>query len=197
MWPLSCTQSAWKTSRPKTAWPPSLWKWVTQDVLVAKWLTPPASSVTSGFRAHSLLHQSGSQHKAVWYCKTSNPWPFVPICHHKARHTRHFVRLESLHRHCHCQKWPGSHVIKRKIGPSLSEVEDYSIQSPCVLLFILLFWVTTFLLMWWMRMHQPSNFILQLWSFYYFSGLKERFWNKTTSKSHHTSGLLGLRTNRL
>ena len=69
----TCTQSAGETSHPKTAWPLSLWKWVTQDVLVAKWLTLPASSVTSGLRTHSLLHQSGSQNKAVWYCKTSNP----------------------------------------------------------------------------------------------------------------------------
>lgn len=92
----TCTQSAGKTSHPKTAWPLSLWKWVTQDVLVAKWLTLPASSVTSDFRAHSLLHQSGSQHKAVWYCKTCNPWPSVPFCHHKARHSRHILYMVQI-----------------------------------------------------------------------------------------------------
>lgn len=87
----TCTQSAGKTSHPKTAWPPFSRKWVTQDILVAKWLTPPASSITSHFRAYSLFHQTGSQHRTGLYCKTSNPRPFVPICHHKARHTRHIL----------------------------------------------------------------------------------------------------------
>ncbi len=92
----TCTRSAGETSHPKTAWPPSLWKWVTQDVLVAKGLTLPASSVTSGFRAHSLLQQSGSQRTAVWHCKTSNPWPSVLSCHHKARHTWHILYMVKM-----------------------------------------------------------------------------------------------------
>lgn len=153
----TCTQSAGTVSHPKTAWLLCLWKWVTQDVLVAKWLTLPVLSVTSGFRGQSLLHQSGSQHKAVWYCKTSNPWPSVPFCEHKDIHTRHILyivkifagdkrwavssqgRYHPFHFHTFPFFSPRSCVIKEKNWFKLEcrGAEDYSTRSPYVLLFIL------------------------------------------------------------